>query len=468
MSTAKGEARGFAPSLKTAPTEKSKYEQMWARREYRAVSPGEQVSFLFREVVRPVKGADAIDFGCGTGRGGHALAMFCKLNVTLVDFAGNCLDKDVKEAIEEFPDRLKFIEHDLTKPLDIKARYGYCTDVMEHIPPEQVDAVLENILTATRSCFFQIACADDVCGALIGEPLHLSVHDHRWWKEKLEAHGAFIRWSRDNKDNCLFYVSRFARPRDYLENMVINAGEDALLANTKANMALGLQEAKPCETQSGLEIMILAGGPSLNDFEGEIIERRTNGMPLVTVNGTYNWAIERGLKPSAQIIADGREFNKRFVVPHVEGCKYLLASVCHPEVIAAAPQDRVWLWHPNSSPEILEALRSFPGDRFPVHGGSTVMLRALPLMRMLGFQKFHIYGWDSCIRPDAHHAYAQPENESENIVEITAGNRTFQCHPWMSAQAEEFITLTRMLGDECELEVYGDGLIAEIIKSNAE
>lgn len=96
------------------------------------------------------------------------------------------------------------------------------------------------------------------------------------------------------------------------------------------------------------------------------------------------------------------------------------------------------------------------------------MLRALPLMRMLGYRKFHIYGWDSCIREDAHHAYAQPENDDTRLTEVTVKGRTFKCHPWMAVQAQEFITITRMLADEIEMEIYGDGLIAHIVRSHAE
>jgi SAM-dependent methyltransferase len=418
-------------------------------------------------VVRPVKGADCIDFGCGTGRGGHALAALYGLNVTLVDFASNCLDADVREALDEFPDKLRFAQHDLTKPLDIKSRYGFCTDVMEHIPPDQVDTVLENILTAAKSVFFQIACVEDKLGGLVGHPLHLTVENHDWWKAKLEEHGCFIRWSKDCTSHALFYVSRFATPADFLPHLRVNTPTEERKANVLANMALGLPECVPHETQN-IEVMILAGGPSLADFEADIREKRAEGMPLITVNGAYNWALDRGLKPSATIIADPREFNKRFVEPHVEGCKYLLGSVCHPEVVKAAPADQTYLWHPGPNNDVAEVLKDLPGEHFPVNGGSTVMLRALPLLRMLGFQKFHIYGWDSCLRDDEHHAYSQDENTENDLTEITVGGRTFKCRLWMAAQAQEFIIIKKLIADEVEMAVYGDGLIAEIIKAHAE
>ena len=63
---------------------------------------------------------------------------------------------------------------------------------------------------------------------------------------------------------------------------------------------------------------------------------------------------------------------------------------------------------------------------FPVPGGSTVVLRALPLMRMLGLSQFHLFGFDSCVLPEAHHAYPQPENDNPETSPIHCGaSRTF-------------------------------------------
>lgn len=466
--TAKAGAFGFAPKVKIEPiSEKAKYEQVWEHEEYRTVAPGEDAAFLFKRVVSPQKNESLIDFGCGTGRGGVALAALCKLNVTLLDFAGNCLDKDSREYLQEFPHKIKFVEHDLTQPTELRAMYGYCTDVMEHIPPEQVDAVLNTILSSARKVFFQIACVEDQLGKLIGQPLHLSIHDHKWWRQKLEDMGCIVRWEHDFGSHCCFYVSRWATVADMVPRGTVNTTPDEMKEHIVANLSSGYAEVKPHDTND-IEVMILAGGPSLADFEDEIIRKRAEGMPLITVNGAYHWAIDKGLKPSAQIIGDCREWNRRFVIPRVDGCRYLLNAACHPSVVKAAPKEQTFLWLAGDSEHVREALKPFDGDHFPVHGGSTTMLRALPLMRMLGYRKFHIYGWDSCLRDDTHHAYVQPENDDKTITTVTVKGRSFKCHPWMAVQAQEFITIQKMIADEMEMAVYGDGLIRWIIEAHAE
>ena len=190
---------GLLPDMYNVPatlSEEEKYERMWLLSAYRAVAPGEHVVSTFQALARE-KGR-VIDFGCGTGRAGLKLHE-AGYDVLLVDFAGNCRDK---EALV-----LPFRKHDLTQPLEERATYGFCTDVMEHIPPEQVDTVLSNIFACCERAFFQISLTDDVCGELIGHPLHLSVRPIEWWLAKLEQFGR-VEWFAKDKEAAMFYVHK--------------------------------------------------------------------------------------------------------------------------------------------------------------------------------------------------------------------------------------------------------------------
>lgn len=454
-----------------AEGEQAKYEKVWAHERYRRVAPGEQAAAVFQQVAKPERDKWCIDFGAGTGRGSLMLRALCGLRVHMLDFAGNCLDKGVRAALAD-SEHFRFTQHDLTKPCPTKAEYGYCTDVMEHIPPEDVDVVLKNILAAARHVFFHISCAPDKLGKLIGEPLHLTVQPYAWWKERLQKAGCAIRWSKDLKHSCCFYVTRWANGRDIKQHSKVNTEDDEIAANVRANLDLQLPEIKPHEQQD-TEILLVAGGPSLNQYEDDIKARRAAGMPLVTVNGAYNWCIERNIHPSAQIVLDAREFNKRFVLPVLPKCKYLLASQCHPDTVKQVPRDQVLLWH--SGEHLQEVILAYDQERgisrewFPVPGGMTVVMRAFPLLIMLGFSRFHVYGLDSCIMDGEHHAYAQAENDSDKIatVKLTGSEREFFCHGWMITQAQEFIDIQRMIADVCQMKVYGDGLIAHIIETGA-
>ena len=251
------------------------------------------------------------------------------------------------------------------------------------------------------------------------------------------------------------------------EDVCVRVNSDLISDNIRHSISLGIKQVTPHETQWGKQICLVTGGPSLNETFDIVRDRYEEGVPIVTVNGTYNYCMESGIIPSAFIMLDSREFNKRFIENPVDTCKYLIASQCHPEVFKKLEGHNVWLWHCNTQDENAEILKEHYGkeyvDFFPIMGGSTVTLRSLHLLRILGFHKIEIFGFDSCIMDD-HHAYSQPENDDEQEVEIIVGGRQFRCTVAHYFQAKEFVQLIGATGANYELSVHGDGLISHIIK----
>lgn len=171
--------------MHTTESERQKYREMWAREAYRKFSPGLAVFHQAYEWMDPSRGASFTDFGCGQGVVSDALLRRGH-EVLAVDIAANAYKGDAEffeACLWELPDSLHVSD------------YGYCADVMEHIPPEMVDDVLRNIAAKVRvSAFFQIALFPDEMGKLIGKPLHLSVFPADWWRDRLSV--VF--------DNCTF------------------------------------------------------------------------------------------------------------------------------------------------------------------------------------------------------------------------------------------------------------------------
>lgn len=471
MRTVASDVAGYAPVVKVGPpqrpAEKDLYRKLWTKEEYRKYSPGEHIAEEFLKQAKPKPGATVLDLGCGSGRGGLMLAVMGGMNVTFVDFADNALDEDIKPMLAAQSHVLKFIEADLTKKLPVSAEYGFCTDVLEHIPTEKVNDVLNNCLMAAQHCFFSISTVDDSCGKLVGFPLHLTVKPFEWWLEQFRIRDCVIHWSKNMGPNALFYVSAWATAKDLMDVGKINTADADIRNHVEQNIAGDWNQVSPHE-QNDFEVMILGGGPTLNQFEDKIKEFRANGVKLITTNGSYNWALEHGLTPSAQIIVDAREFNKRFTKPIVDSCVYLIASQVHPSVLEGLPKERTYLWHTGAE-HISDLLKKQYNDvYYPIPGGSTVLLRTIPLMRMLGYTKFHLFGCDSCLSDEqAHHAFAQPENDSEAIIPCSINGRVFKCHAWMISQAQEFVDLIRVFGDAIELEIYGDGMLKWILDSSA-
>lgn len=192
---------GLLPDMYRAPddklSEKEKYHRMWSMLSYRQDSPAERIVDTILDQLKPT--GRVIDFGCGTGRAGARIAAKGH-DVVLVDFASNCRDEEAAG--------LPFVELDLSEPMPLREEFGYCIDVMEHIPPDQVDDVIRNIMASASKVFFQISTVSDRMGAMIGKSLHLSVHPHKWWREKFAALGFFVSWQEMQDIASSFLVNR--------------------------------------------------------------------------------------------------------------------------------------------------------------------------------------------------------------------------------------------------------------------
>lgn len=490
MTTGKVGFQGKPPTVGVTNVEKDKYTKLWKKfPQYRKVSPGENIAEYYLHKVNPPKGSKIIDFGCGTGRGGLKLYQ-AGMDVVLTDFVPKCLDKKVRKAINKSngSNSIRFVEHDLNSRSKELAIYGYCCDVLEHIPEAQIDIVIQNLTEATQNCFFMIHTQEDKCGELIGDTLHVNQQEYKYWAAKFAENDVTILWSEKLGHSVIFYVTAWSANEKYPWSEEINTTPKVVRENILANSKLRFKSIQPHEVDDTKEVMLLGGGPSLNDFKDEIIEQREAGMPMITTNGSYNWAIRNGIAPSAQLVIDSREFNKKFLRPleddtvDLSKCVYFIASSCHPALFEGMPEDRTYFWHVALSKETLPAIREGFGEEltpdgwWSCPGGSTVILRAICLLPFLGYVKQHIYGFDSCVSGDGseHHAYAQPENERANLIPMVVDgvgdipSRMFMCHPWMLSQAKEFTDMVPMLGQHLSLDIKGDGLISHIIKTGAQ
>lgn len=255
----------------------------------------------------------------------------------------------------------------------------------------------------------------------------------------------------------------------------VNTPEEVILEQVAHNIRRGLPQARPYQPNEQTAI-IVAGGPSLEQTEEELVKAAWAGGKVVAVNGAYQWCLDHKIRPSAFVMLDAREFNARFLEAPVDGCHYMLAAQCHPRAFELAKGRLVTIWHGLSACEKEQALLDeFYFKRYhPVTLGTTVALRAISLLRMLGFLRFEAFGLDSCWLDGSHHAYAQPENNRERIMSVWLRPRgrddkaqRFLCSNWQAKQAEDFLELTKERGGLFDLNVHGPGLIATMIRTGA-
>lgn len=202
--------------------------------------------------------------------------------------------------------------------------------------------------------------------------------------------------------------------------------------------------------------VIVGGGPSINASVDQIRFLAEQGNTIISLNNSWRWLDKNGIKPDIQVMVDAREENQDFVCT-LDGVELWYASQCHPSVIDKAKKLNITLWH-NLIVDLMDKFQD--RSMFWVGSGSSVGIRSILLMYILGYRKFELYGYDSSYLDDQGHAYEQKLNNGERVIEVEASGRKFKAAPWMVTQTEEFLEVASYLTQQgAEITVHGDGLL---------
>lgn len=246
----------------------------------------------------------------------------------------------------------------------------------------------------------------------------------------------------------------------------INVGASVVFDHVRVNIRRPFPQIAQYPTNREVAL-IVGGGPSLNDTLPELRAAVFAGGHVIALNGAYQWCISHNIRPSGHIVMDAQRHNVRFLEPVIPHCKYFFASQCHPDFWeAVGERPDTWMFHAGCQGGETQALldRHYGGNWFNVSGGTTVASRSLYLLRLMGYLRFELFGIDCCVL-DEHHAYAQPENDADEIhtIEFTRSDgdaRRFRGSAWHFKQAEDFIRILSVDGALFRYVVHGPGLLA--------
>lgn len=245
---------------------------------------------------------------------------------------------------------------------------------------------------------------------------------------------------------------------------VCNTAQETLLENVKSACARDLKWFMPADEHDG-HVAIIGGGPSVADMLDEIQWRQGQGQTVWVLNNAALALKTAGIQIDAQVLLDARKDTASFVT---HASEYLVASQCDPCVFDLLAIRQVILFHVNN-PAMADYLKDEKRRlAYLIGGGTTVGMNAIALASSLGYRKIHLYGFDSCYRGGAHHAYPQALNDKETRSSVLYGDKTYTCAPWMVGQAQEFMEMAPAYeADGCTITVHGSGLLPDIAKDLA-
>ena len=236
----------------------------------------------------------------------------------------------------------------------------------------------------------------------------------------------------------------------------------------------GLEEFGPSPVHDK-EICIVGSGPSVKTQLKKIKKLKDKGCMILAIKGAHDFLIGNGIIPHAALAVDPQPhivkcFTKKLPKTEKHRPAYLIASQCCPEVFDYLEDQQVILWH-LLMPSTAEVLK----NRVMIGGGSTSGSRGIVLSWMMGFRRFHLFGYDSCLQGHGDKRLRKitgeqwggknEEGKIEQIMELVCEDKVFYADPAMAAQAQEIQDVIAML-EGSMFKAYGKGLIQTIFKAN--
>lgn len=215
------------------------------------------------------------------------------------------------------------------------------------------------------------------------------------------------------------------------------------------------------------EVAIIGGAPSIKDKLDEIKALPKDTM-ILSVNGTHDWLVDNGVNPDFYVQLDARADND-FVNKPLDNCVYFLASQCNEKIFKKLLDKNIVLWHCEYGGMDKHFINEQCIKRnilvnLMVSGKGSVTLTAMCLAHTLGFRKFKLYGMDSSFDKQQH-AYKQPQNEKDKVIEFEIGKKKFKTTPNLAGQLVTYLEMQPLFEDST-IEVCCNGLIKEVNSKN--
>lgn len=245
--------------------------------------------------------------------------------------------------------------------------------------------------------------------------------------------------------------------------------KDHIINNVRENLKLisrWLTKAKP----HNYKLIIASGGPDLKKRKAQIMKMWKEGAFIAAVKHALPTLSSWGIDADFLILLDPRDVTgvsthgvvRTSLLEHIgNSTNVLIASMSDPSVTKEVMKytNKVWGWH--AMTQALLKAEVFPPDTMLINGGTCAAWRMLSLGQALGFQEFHLFGFDFCYPESEVDKEAKDEKGRPKFMQVAVGpkGKTFWTTGELlaaSQDAQHFFTHARDLG--VEIYCHGEGM----------
>ncbi len=351
-----------------------------------------------------------------------------------------------------------------------------CTDVLEHIEPDQLEHVLHHLWRlAKRAVFISVALVPSSKTLADGRNAHLIQEGRAWWKQRLGRYFRFTEW-RDEGGQIICAGQKIYQLGDI--KVISAVSEDMRLKQATDNSAKAKRRLDWQKPHQG-RATIVCFGPSLAEpgMIDDIKNDRIGGAVIVSVSGAHDYLIGHGVVPDVHIDIDPRPHKAHFTKNAHPKVRYWMASCVHPSVVDNLLGYDLTLFHIYNS-ETDKKISEFEPDSWGLGGGGSVGCRAINLLYTQGYRIFDVYGMDCSFTKDGEQHAGFHSGKRQQVWDCRVGKQWFKTSGAWVATAKSVIENMQVLdkaaqengdpkldGDSCIISrFHGDGLLPNLIR----
>lgn len=331
-----------------------------------------------------------------------------------------------------------------------------CSDVLEHVEPDCVDAVLADLHRVTKRLAYLVPHTGASIKTLPdGRNTHLTQKPAEWWADNITQYFDIVNHWMWHQEAHFIVTPKKAIVMRHVFKTPLNKEERIARMRENSLRFKDVERLRKQPDKLGL-LSVCGFSPSLADTYTDI-----RGAVMST-SGAHDFLISKGIIPRYHVELDSREHKVEFIKNSRPDIIYLISSNCHPTMFETLLQKKrnVIMWHSftdDDSKNQIAALEELePGARL-VAGGTNVGMKSIVVGRDLGRKRFELHGMDCSYRGEQQWA-GKHYTEPHAMVKIEVEGRVFDTSALMMQSTDDFFNQMNMLRG-CSFKIYGDGLL---------
>ena len=222
--------------------------------------------------------------------------------------------------------------------------------------------------------------------------------------------------------------------------------------------------------EAGKEAIVIAGGPSIDNYVEKIRELQKEGKVIVAIERMYTWLAKHNIVPDYVVVLDASEDVKEALHNPLKKAKHLISTQCRVKTAEQLKDVDSYVFSiPQHGVEQQNYWLEGKYDRITViNGGGSVSLQAMAISMLLGMKDLHIFGMDLHLEGGLYADGIAGVGDISNEVSVKIDDEVVRTTISYLSFAQQFFLMMYTIAASVtnKITIYGDSLIKRMAEGN--